>query len=57
MSVIFLSNWIINNLPRLLIPLHKYVVHQLTTGYTQLTTPKSSCNNNQVNFNIIIACI
>jgi len=35
MSVAFISNWIELNLPRVLIMTHKYVTHQLTTGWAQ----------------------
>lgn len=38
MSVCFLVNWLLPNLPRLHAPLHKYLLHQLTTGHAQLSS-------------------
>jgi hypothetical protein len=38
MSICFLVNWLLVNLPRLHLLLHKYVIYSLTTGYTQLST-------------------
>ncbi|CAG7716952.1 unnamed protein product [Allacma fusca] len=42
MSVYFVSNWILNNLARLFVPMHKYYLHQLSTGYTRMTQLKDS---------------
>lgn len=38
MSVCFLTNWLLTNLPRLHAPLHTYLIHQLTTGHAQLVS-------------------
>jgi hypothetical protein len=47
MSVFFLSNWILNNLQRALIQMHKYLVHRLTTGY-QPTKPSEDITDLKV---------
>jgi len=54
MSVCFLSNWLLTNLPRLMIQLHKYVLHQLTTGYTQLSSGNKTVNVCPVYFKNVI---
>ncbi|CAL8115588.1 unnamed protein product [Orchesella dallaii] len=42
MSVCFLTTWILTNLPRMLNPMHKYIVGQLTTGYNKIKSGDKS---------------
>ncbi|XP_046387105.1 LOW QUALITY PROTEIN: uncharacterized protein LOC124156543 [Ischnura elegans] len=41
LSVSFLARWIIQNCPRLLLGLHKYIIHCLSTAHRTIAEPKN----------------
>ncbi|CAB3359515.1 Hypothetical predicted protein [Cloeon dipterum] len=52
LSLSYLAHWVTENSPRLLLGLHRYVVHHLNTSYRTIDQPLSSGPQNEENMDL-----
>ncbi|XP_065336365.1 uncharacterized protein LOC135937196 isoform X2 [Cloeon dipterum] len=52
LSLTYLAHWVTENSPRLLLGLHRYVVHHLNTSYRTIDQPLSSGPQNEENMDL-----